>query len=328
MGIPQLNQFMQQHCDNGIREIHLNDLRGKIIVIDISIYLYKFLSEGSLVENFYLMITKFRQFNIVPLFVFDGKPPPEKNSEINYRKQKKNDAKLEYDELLIKYNREQNIHKRTNIKSSLDSLKRQFVKLTHDDIAIIKLLIHSYGVSSYDAIGEADVTCAALVNSGKAYACLSEDMDLFVYGCKRVLRYLSLLNSTVIEYHLECILDELDMTHCEFKQICIISGCDYVKNTRRSFYSTIELFKKYKESCNDDDDDDADACNDEGESFYDWIISNTNYFTDDINFENIERLFNIDDSFTNELDSITIFNSSPNNMTLTSILENHGFIFV
>ena len=206
MGIPQLNQFIQNHCEEGVIEISLNDLRGKIIVIDVSIYLYKFLSEGSLVESFYLMITKFRQFNIVPLFVFDGKPPPEKNREINYRKQKKNDAKLEYDQLLIKYNRERNVSKRINIMSNLESLKRQFVKLTHDDIAIIKSLIQSYGVSSYDAIGEADVTCATLVNSGKAYACLSEDMDLFVYGCKRVLRYLSLLNSTVIEYNMECIL--------------------------------------------------------------------------------------------------------------------------
>jgi len=51
----------------------------------------------------------------------------------------------------------------------------------------------AYGVSYIDADGEADQLCASLVLKNKVYACLSEDMDLFVYGCPRVLRYLSFI---------------------------------------------------------------------------------------------------------------------------------------
>ena len=56
------------------------------------------------------------------------------------------------------------------------------------------------GISYYQAKGEADKLCAKLVNKNKVFACLSEDMDLFVYGCPKVLRYISLLNKNVIMY--------------------------------------------------------------------------------------------------------------------------------
>lgn len=316
MGIPQLNQYLQQHSDHGIREITLNHLRGRKIVIDTSIFMYKYLSENALVENFYLMITKFRQFNIVPLFVFDGRPPPEKYAEINIRKQKKEQAKREYDCLILKYNKEQNPHRKISLKTTLENLKRQFIKVTYKDIETVKTLMQSYGVSYYEASGEADSICAALVNCGQAYACLSEDMDLFVYGCNKVLRYLSLLNSTVVEYDTIQILKDLGMTYEEFKHVCIITGCDYVKKHQRSLHSTIELFKLYQEDQHN------------MVTFYDWVISNTDYFDKSIEFNRIEELFNLDNYDKDVLKNIQIFNSSLNTERLVGILTEHGFIFV
>ena len=55
-------------------------------------------------------------------------------------------------------------------------------------------------------------------------------MDLFLYGCPRVLRYLSLINNTVIIYHLHSILNDIELTFNEFKEICVISGTDYNYN--------------------------------------------------------------------------------------------------
>jgi len=316
MGIPQLNQFLQQHSCNGIKEISLNMLRGKTIVVDTSIYLYKYLSEEALVENFYLMITKFRQFNITPLFVFDGKPPPEKHAEIASRKQKKDKAKRDYDSLMLKYDREQNPRKRSTMKISLENLKRQFIRITYDDIHTVKKLMQSYGVSYYEASGEADCFCAAVVNSGKAYACLSEDMDMFVYGCKKVLRYLSLLNSTAVEYDTATILDDLKMSYEEFKHVCIITGCDYVGKHQRSLQSTVQLLGMYKEN--------RSSC----DTFYDWVVSNTDYFNETVKFEDIESLFDLESCEKDVIGTIQIFNSSPNIKNLTSILSDHGFIFV
>ena len=69
MGIKYLNKYLQTNCSNSIKQVSLNDLRDKKIVIDTSIYLYRFLGENTLLENFYLMISIFREYNIIPLFV-------------------------------------------------------------------------------------------------------------------------------------------------------------------------------------------------------------------------------------------------------------------
>lgn len=89
MGIKNLNKYLQQSCNKSINHIHLSELSGKRIVIDTSIYLYRFMGEGCLLENFYLMISIFRQYNIIPLFVFDGKPPAEKEDMLKQRKLEK-----------------------------------------------------------------------------------------------------------------------------------------------------------------------------------------------------------------------------------------------
>ena len=77
MGIRYLNKYFREECKNSdaIKIISMTQLSGKKIAVDISIYLYKFVSEDSLIENIYLMLAIFRHYNIIPLFVFDGKPP-------------------------------------------------------------------------------------------------------------------------------------------------------------------------------------------------------------------------------------------------------------
>ena len=96
MGIRMLNKFLQSKCRKYITPINLSELSGKKIVVDISIYLYKFLSENALLENLYLMISIFRENKIIPIFIFDGKPPVEKNDTIAFRKRIKKNAREEY----------------------------------------------------------------------------------------------------------------------------------------------------------------------------------------------------------------------------------------
>ena len=74
MGIKLLNHLIQNTCHKN-KLISLFQLKGKKIVIDISIYLYRFKSEQKLMENMYLLCGLFQYYNITPLFIFDGKPP-------------------------------------------------------------------------------------------------------------------------------------------------------------------------------------------------------------------------------------------------------------
>ena len=52
MGIKYLNRFLKENCSkNSIRKINLNQLESKTIVIDASIYMYKYIAENALIEN-------------------------------------------------------------------------------------------------------------------------------------------------------------------------------------------------------------------------------------------------------------------------------------
>ena len=99
MGIRNLNRVLRDNCPESIRCISLSDLSGKRIAVDISIYLYKYEAENALLENMYVMLSIFRHYNIIPIFIFDGKPPPEKRALLIKRKEDREEAQQEYEKL-------------------------------------------------------------------------------------------------------------------------------------------------------------------------------------------------------------------------------------
>jgi 5'-3' exonuclease len=105
MGIKHLNRFLRDEAQSSINFILLEELSGKKLAVDISIYMYKYASEGCLLENMYLMLSTFRYYNIELVFIFDGKPPPEKKELLQKRKEDKQDAENEYKILNTYYKR-------------------------------------------------------------------------------------------------------------------------------------------------------------------------------------------------------------------------------
>lgn len=331
MGIPFLNNILREQCDQYIWQIGLAELAGKKIAVDISIYLYKYETTNTLIENMYLMLSIFRQYNIIPIFVFDGKPPPEKKALLQKRRESKEAAKNEYTKLKDEI-------QTTDKREHLEQLKKQFVYMTHDKIDKVKDLIRAYGATYYDAPGEADELCALLVIKKKVWACLSEDMDLFVYGCSRVLRYLSLSNQSVILYYTKGILEQLNMTQKEFREICVLSGTDYninennhlkTNNDMVTLPNIIKLFRKYQLNLNDSN----------NVTFYDWIKSTTNSELDlDLDLlKKINSMFEIEISdlnndlkndTKNDLKNIKIYNGPIQKSALREILKEDGFLFI
>ena len=247
MGVKCLNRYLTQQCQKtSIEKQHISYLRGKKIVIDTSIYLYKYRSQESLQESFYNMISMFRKYEITPLFIFDGKPPPEKMDALKERKLLKIDAEKEYHLLKDSLETIEDNEIKDTIISEMEVLKRQFVRISDKDVKSVKKIMDAYGVQYYDAFGEADRVCAYLCKD-KCYGCLSDDMDMFVYGCKVVIRHLSLINETALIYHTDKILDDLDMHPSLFKQVAILSGTDYnIHDNDVSLYETMKWLREYK----------------------------------------------------------------------------------
>ena len=320
MGIKYLNKYLQSNCTNSIRQIGLHELSDKKIVIDTSIYLYRFLGENALLENFYLMISIFREYNIVPLFVFDGKPPKEKYELLKKRKNDKKMAEMKYNELDCKMKDgidNMNKQEEKEMKETMEILKKDFIRVHHTDIENVKLLFQAYGVSYIEAPGEADKLCAKMVCKNKAHACLSEDMDLFVYGCPRVLRYMSLLKKTIVMYNLKDMLRELELTQDEFRSICIVSGTDYnigCDDSGNNLIKMLKYFKKYKKSGTD--------------GFYEWLEKNTKYITDVIDLYTVHSLFTLEDMDEyKQYEKLKIVNGPINKSNLITVMEKEDFIF-
>lgn len=322
MGIKHLNRFLRTNCSDSIKCVPISDLSGKKIAVDISIYMYKFAGDNSLIENMYLMITTFRYYNIIPIFIFDGKPIAEKKELLQKRKKDKITAEKEYNNLKkqLESNNVEDEDK-PEIITNMDMLKKQFIYITKDQINSVKQLMNVYGVTYYDAPEEADELCALLVIKKIVWGCLSEDMDMFVYGCPRVLRYLSLLNRNVVVYNTKKILEDLGITQKEFREICVLSGTDYNINTNfdsnnsNNLHKSLKLFKKYHKSLESTT-----------MEFYEWL-KNKDYISDYKLLVNIYNIFDLSLENLKNFDKIKIANGPVIRELIQPILKEDGFIF-
>jgi flap endonuclease-1 len=321
MGIRYLNRFLKDNASPSIKMCRLSELSGKKIAVDVSIYMYRFASDNTLIENMYLMLSIFRHYNIIPIFIFDGKPPAEKRELLQKRKEDKYRAEEEYNTLknLLEVNKDMNEADRQEIIYNMDMLKKNFVYINKNDIENVKILIRCYGATYYDAPGEADELCAMLTIKEKVWACLSEDMDMFVYGCTRVIRYLSLLNHTAVIYDVKGILSNLGITQKELREICVLSGTDYnleCNDNKNTLNNTLKQFKKYHKS-------------NSKLSFYKWLDeNNSNFIKDNELLLKIYEMFDLENHFNVKIfEKIKIMNGPVLSCEIKQILKTDGFLF-
>jgi flap endonuclease-1 len=323
MGIRYLNRFLKDNASPSIKLCKLADISGKKIAVDISIYMYRYASENNLIENIYLMLSIFRHYNIIPIFIFDGKPPPEKKDLLIKRKEDKNEAEKEFNRLKksLELNYDMDDSDKQELIYNMDMLKKKIVTISKNDIDMVKSLIRAYGATYYDAPGEADELCAMLTMKEKVWGCLSEDMDMFVYGCPRVIRYLSLLNHTAVIYDMKGILNNLGINQKELREICVLSGTDYNIESGDSNANTLnnilKYFKKYHKSKSTID-------------FYDWLISNNEDIITD--YDLLKNIYDMFDLSINHYDikifeKIKIINGPIIREEIKNILKTDGFLF-
>uniref|UniRef100_A0A6C0LK74 XPG N-terminal domain-containing protein n=1 Tax=viral metagenome TaxID=1070528 RepID=A0A6C0LK74_9ZZZZ len=312
MGLRGLNRFLRANCQKNIRQISLWELKGKTIAVDASIYMYRFQGDGGLIEGMYQMVSLMRHNGIIPIFVFDGIPPPEKRELIEKRKQDKKEAERKFKEIKGQIAASHDEDDVADLEAEADQLRRQFVRITGNDIVDVKNLLHIMGISYYESIGESDNICVKMVQKKVAFACLSEDMDMFIYGCPRVLRYLSLLKSSVVMYHLAGILTSLHLPFDSFRDICVLSGTDYnlLSEDCLDLNKALKLYSKYSKARVRD-------------TYIQWIANN-NYIKDLDAFINVTEMFNMQNV---TIDRCLMNTSIYDTTAVKMLLSGYGFVF-
>jgi len=153
------------------------------------------------------------------IMVFDGRSLPAKKETEAKRRENREKAKLKAAEL-TKNGRH-------------DEARKEFSKavvICHEYALELMEECRRYNVDCIVAMYEADAQLAYLNKIGLAEYIISEDSDLILFGCKKIVYKLTLDG--------KCTLfdsDKLDQlfpkfSFEKFRQICILSGCDYVTN--------------------------------------------------------------------------------------------------
>jgi flap endonuclease-1 len=279
MGIKNLKVLLNSKCNHAIQQRNLSCYNGMIIGIDLSIFLYKYLYNNSdHIEGLTRLILRLLKNNIIPIFVFDGKPPPEKEEILMERRLKKEfmHMKKEIYELIIKFKDfpldvitnlinmyiknhnqlfkidQEHIHDMKNktyeeIREEIEKINRKIINIKSVHIQSAKELFRLFGISYIDTDCEAESMLAFMNKNNMIDACITEDMDILAGGGKIFLKNFSADKNIVDEYCLDGILETLELTHDEFIDLCILSGCDYTpKISGMGSLSAYKLVKKYK----------------------------------------------------------------------------------
>lgn len=227
MGIKHLRKFIIEKdmvniyntINNFTKQAKKNDMC--IVAIDVWLFAYKFkYSCNDILLAFSNLIIKLLFNNILPIPVFDGNPPIEKKNVVDNRLNKK----IKIKEQIYLLEKEINETNKEEIMKTINKLNKQSITITYNDIYNLKTFFTLMNIPFLSANGEADSLCAKLYKENIIDACLSDDMDILVQGCNRLIK---ISKNKVIEYNLENILEKLNIEYTQFIDLCILFGCDY-----------------------------------------------------------------------------------------------------
>ncbi|MDP6642236.1 MAG: flap endonuclease-1 [Candidatus Nanoarchaeia archaeon] len=225
------------------KEISFDDLANKKIAIDAPNMLYQFLSSirqrdgtplmdsnghvTSHLQGIFSRLSNLMSRNVKFCVCFDGKPPLLKIKEVESREHRKVLA----EEKLEKAKDEEDI-------DSMYKYSKQTIRLTRDIINESKELIDYLGIPVIQAPSESDAQIAFMCEKGDVWACASSDMDVLIYGAKRLITNLTLsqrkklpggstisIKPEMIE--LKNILKNLKLKQDQLLALAILVGTDY-----------------------------------------------------------------------------------------------------
>ena len=247
MGIKDLNKFIKTFTPNAIKKKKISEYKGKTFVVDVSIFLYKFKYTHKLLDSFLQQYYHFKKEGVELIYVFDGKPPKEKEFILASRKQNKTkqNNKIEAMEKERDAIPKENVEEIKAMEKKISEAKRKNINITKEDIDNVKKLFDILGAKYIHHDCEADLVCCDLFKQGKVFGCISNDMDFLPSGTGILIRNYN-LSDLVEEYQLEVILKDSELTYEMFVDFCILCGCDYTtKIPRLGYITAYKGLKKY-----------------------------------------------------------------------------------
>ncbi len=246
-----------------VEKTSLQKLSGKSIAIDAYNILYQFLAtirgpDGrplmdrrgritSHLSGLFFRTVNFLEEGLLPVYVFDGRPPELKRETIERRREVRIEALEEYERALAA----RDFEAARRYAQRAASLESYMVESSAD-------LLRAMGVPFVMAPAEGEAQAAYMAAKGSVYASGSQDMDSLLFGSPRLVRNLSIVGRRKLprrnEYvevepeiiHLRKVLEELQLTREQLVDIGLLVGTDYSPQVKGVGPKTaLKIIKEY-----------------------------------------------------------------------------------
>ncbi|MFH1721399.1 MAG: flap endonuclease-1 [Candidatus Altiarchaeota archaeon] len=216
------------------KSLELKSLEGRSIAIDALNSIYQFLSsirqpdgtplmdtQGNVTSHLtglFYRTTRLLAMGIKPIYVFDGKPHPLKEAELEKRRALKEDAQEKYE----KAKAEGRIEEASKYARRTSRFTEE---MKEDCFSLLSLM----GVPAIQAPGEGEAQCVRLCEKEPdIWAVGSMDYDALLLGAPRLVRGLTLsgkIEPGIID--LEIALRDLELTREQLIEVAILVGTDF-----------------------------------------------------------------------------------------------------
>ena len=137
--------------------------------------------------------------------------------------------------------------KMIDIKNEIEKKSKNIININKSNFEQCKQLFNVFGIPWIVANGEAENICSQLcfykLNINTDYSilgCLSNDSDVLVNGGRKLLTNFSSYTNTIVEYDLEIILRDMNLSYEQFVDMSILCGCDYLFDSENNKHIKIE----------------------------------------------------------------------------------------
>ncbi|KAF0766292.1 Uncharacterized protein FWK35_00009101 [Aphis craccivora] len=228
MGIQGLIPLLEKSW----RTVNVSEFSGCTVAIDAYCWLHKGVytcaeklarGEDSQAYVYYCMrfVSMLLAQNIKPILVFDGQHLPAKADTESKRRKLREQNRKKAAELM-----------RLDKGKEASSLLRRSIDVTHKMALNLIKRCREINVDCIVAPYEADSQLAYLNLSGIAHIVITEDSDLLLFGCKRVLFKMDQNGAGILieqeKLHLSMNIQPEKFSLEKFRYMCILSGCDYL----------------------------------------------------------------------------------------------------
>lgn len=227
------------------RELSLEELRGRSLAVDANNMLYQFLalirmrdgrpftdSKGNITSHLVGLLLRttrlMADYDIRPVFVFDGKPPALKMRTLEVRRRYRERARKEWEEAVGRGDFSTAWSKAVTMNSLTQSMQ--------DDARKVLSLL---GVPYVQAPEEGEAQAAHMAGKDDVWAANSRDYDSVLFGAPRLVRYITISGQEFLPtkrtsrplvpelIELQQLLTSLEITRGQLVDLAILVGTDF-----------------------------------------------------------------------------------------------------